>query len=311
MLDMEDENKNGRAPTNVKTEAEKVLSNLPSFEARMRERPINIKGCNVGEIETEFKRLSEWGYYDDDRKEMIGRIESLYSLCEEESKKAEISQMEVEDGKVVLHSGMTNHVCSGSLNVLRMISETGVLASEWFGIRESEGEGAFCAFIDRIHDEENGVGAKIANKRRLLPEEFAAGVAPAKGDVLLFFDDNNSVMQKLIHLDYFEYEKIKQEQPESLSDIYTEEEIKLFDRLIEPISPAGKKFHTKEAFNFRQDWSAIPGGIPATLINGICTKNNRYSEEYLDELQRLFPNATIFDGDRNVLRIPQLAQEGV
>ena len=94
------------------------------------------------------------------------------------------------------------------------------MATEWFGIDESEGEGAFCAFIDRIHDESE-VGADIANKRRLMPQPFAK-ITPAKNDVLLFFDDQHP----------------------------------------------------------------------------------NYSDEYLDELSKLFPDATIFDGNLKILRTP-------
>ena len=61
----------------------------------------------------------------------------------------------------------------------------------------------------------------------------------------------------------------------------------------------GKSFEFKTNY-----WSAIPGGIPSKLINGICVKNNNYSESELDTISSLFPDAVLFDSSRKVLRCP-------
>lgn len=56
------------------------------------------------------------------------------------------------------------------------------------------------------------------------------------------------------------------------------------------------------------NWSTIPGGIPSMLINGICVKNNNYTEEELDEISHMYPNATIFDSNKKVLRSPLISE---
>ena len=112
-------------------------------------------------------------------------------------------------------------------------------------------------------------------------------------------------MEQLLHLDYFEYEKIKQQEPEKLTEIYSEEEIKLFDSIIEPFSPCSKNYHIKDMLPYC-DWSAIPGGIPSQLVNGICIKNKQYDKEYIDEVSKLFSNATIFNGELEIVHTPKI-----
>ena len=110
-------------------------------------------------------------------------------------------------------------------------------------------------------------------------------------------------MQYLLHLDYFEFEHIKETSPESIHQIYTKEEIDLLENLIEPLSPSGQGM--RHQYDFKTNyWSAIPGGIPPFLINGICIKRNKYSDEELDELSRLYPNAVIFNNEKKVVRYP-------
>lgn len=55
----------------------------------------------------------------------------------------------------------------------------------------------------------------------------------------------------------------------------------------------------------RCDWSAIPGGIPSSLVNGICTKSENYDSEYIESVANLFPNATIFNGSLEILHLPK------
>lgn len=76
------------------------------------------------------------------------------------------------------------------------------------------------------------------------------------------------------------------------------------DSIIEPFSPAGRDFHTKGSLPYC-DWSAIPGGIPSALINGICIKNQSYENEYIEKIKSLFPNATIFNGDLEIIYAPE------
>ena len=41
------------------------------------------------------------------------------------------------------------------------------------------------------------------------------------------------------------------------------------------------------------------------LVNGICTKGNNYDKEYIEELTKLFQNATIFNGELEIIHTPQ------
>ena len=261
---------------------------------------MKIQGANLGEQEVEYRLLSEYPFFKGKRQEVVKKLEQLYLNLQEESKKTEVKPFPQKDGKVEILPGMLNHRCSKSLECLRTLAQYGILASEWFGQIESEREGVFCAFVDRIHEEEQGDERRQSRASSLNRQRLKS----ARSDILLFLDDTNPVMQQLLHLDYFEYEKVKQETPEKLSELYSPEEREILDTIIEPFSPGGKTYHTKDFLPYC-DWSAIPGGIPATLVNGICTKNKIYEKEYLDEVSQLFPNATIFNGDLEILVIPK------
>ena len=261
---------------------------------------MKIKGANLGEKEVEYKLLSEFPFFSDERQEIVKRLEQLYLKFQTESKETNVKPFPQKDGKVEIMPGMVNHRCSNSLDSLRALSQYGILASEWFGQMESEREGVFCSFVDRIHSEEESDGRKQYIAKKLNLQRLKS----ISNDVILFLDTTNPIMEQLLHLDYFEYEKVKQQNPEKLTEIYSKDEIELFDSIIEPLSPAGKDFHTKDSLPYC-DWFAIPGGIPAILVNGICTKNKSYDKEYIDEVSKLFPNATIFNGELEILQIPQ------
>ena len=59
--------------------------------------------------------------------------------------------------------------------------------------------------MDRIHDENDMDKGKQAIAQRLNLQRLKSSSA----DVIMFFDDTNPLMQRILHLDYFEYEKIK------------------------------------------------------------------------------------------------------
>lgn len=254
---------------------------------------MRIIGANLGTEEGKYVLLSSYAKPNTPLFTILHNLENMYFDLVEQSKETIVNTFPTKDDHVILLPGMTNHRCSKEIDVLRGISEYGVLASEWFGHFESEMEGRFCTFVDRIKPEKYP-NAKNENFRRLNDRAET---------VILFFDDKNEIMKKLIHLDYFEYEKIKNTNPEKLEVIYNKEEMKLLGGVIEEISPAGKDFHDKEDRPYYY-WSAIPGGIPSLLINGICIKNNEYTDEYIEELSKLFPNATIFGGNLKIVYKP-------
>lgn len=256
-----------------------------------------IKGANLGSAEGEFKDLSKHDLVDSDYlKDKVRMLERLYYNLYEKAKDSDVASMSIDaDNQVVIKPYTVNHRCSSDLNNLKLISEYGVLASEWFGLLDSEREGCFCTFVSRMKNNNYAFKGELA-------EDNYSRLNVGSG-VVLFFDDTNPIMQYLLHLDYFEFEHIKETSPQILNQIYTKEEIDLLENLIEPLSPAGKGMRYQYDFKTNY-WSAIPGGIPPFLINGICIKKTNYSDEELDELSRLYHNAVIFNNEKKVVRYP-------
>lgn len=255
-----------------------------------------IKGVNLGEVSVEFNKISNYDWTNNPKlMNIVKKIEDLYLNIKEQAQKENINSLLVdENGKVVIEEHAVNHRCSNSLKSLNTISNYGLLASEWFGKLESEREGCFCTFVSRMKGENYPYRGDLYEDDR---SRLNMG-----NDVILFFDDNNPLMKYLLHLDYFEFEYQKQTNPDYRS-LYTTDELEILEELIEPLSPAGKNM--RQSYDFKTNyWSAIPGGIPSEFINGICIKNNNYSDDELDEISFLFPNAVLFNSSRNVLRYP-------
>lgn len=262
---------------------------------------MKIQGANLEEKEVEYKLLSEYPFFSDERQEVVKKLEQMYLKLQADSKGTDIKPFPQKDGKVEILQGMVNHRCSNSLESLRALSQYGILASEWFGEIESEREGVFCCFVDRIHPEDSSDKMRQYRAKTLNSQRLRA----MSSDIILFFDSTNPIMEQLLHLDYFEYEKVKQQTPEKLAEIYTSDEIELFDQIIEPFSPGGREYHTKDMLPYC-DWTAIPGGIPSALVNGICTKAKNYDKEYIKEVAKLFPNATIFNSELEIINAPKI-----
>ena len=260
-----------------------------------------IEGANIGDVSVEYKKLSNYDWTDDTKlMKIIKKLELLYLNMEEQLKDQPIDSMEIDDnGNVVIPLNALNHRCSNSIESLKNISKYGLLASEWFGELESEREGCFCTFLSRMKGENYPYSGDLAEDDR---SRLNLGE-----NVILFFDENNLLMKYLLHLDYFEFEHQKQVNPD-YSSLYSTNELEILEELIEPISPAGKNM--RKNYDFKTNyWSAIPGGIPSKLINGICVKNNNYSSEELDEISNLFPSAVVFDSNKKVLRYPLISNQ--
>lgn len=262
---------------------------------------VNIYGANLGDIKNaKFNMLSDTKHeveYLPEELEILLRFEEkvieLYERAANGSpEETAITHMEIQEGKVVLKEGQICHGCNATLETLTNISIGGVLACEWFGKRESEFEGFLCAFVSkRIKFKNPSLAAK--SNRTIGPNEC-----------ILYFDENNPLMQYLLSIDFFEYENIKRNNPELLESLYPHGIIELYDKIIEPISPAGKKMHGPTE-KFSSGWIAIPGGIPPQLINGICiSSKNQELISHIEEISQMYPNATIFDENQNVLSLP-------
>ncbi len=236
--------------------------------------------------------------------ETLTQIESVFETAK--TSVSPIQQLETdENGKVILNRGQIFHKIRTPTDdnfdnpIIRSISERGIIASEWFGILESEGEGRFCSFFDTISE---------AKKIIELDEFF------------ITIDQNNPDLQRLLHIDFFSYLRTKNQNPSVVSNTYTKEELKILD-LIKKNSGGGESVAADSPL-----WVAIPGGIPARFINGICVDgqwalssyqgkkhyDERTQKNYKDvpnqaieTLSRLFPNATIFNRNQDILFHPE------
>lgn len=250
---------------------------------------MKIGGANLEEKEVEFKNLTEFAELGSDFYKVMEFLQNLYySSCDKVSE-MKINSFPIEENKVIIKPMMINHRCRDDIEMLEGISKYGIIASEWFGILESEQEGRFCTFVDRIKPDSFPLAENV-NFRRL---------NDSSENVILFFDQENEVMKNLLRLDFFEYQRIKRDEPEKLNDLFSKDELVLLD-CINYFSKASFDFHDSDTREYYY-WSAIPGGIPALLVNGICVKNNNYPDEYIERLSDLFPNAVIFDGMLNIV----------
>jgi hypothetical protein len=251
---------------------------------------MRIAGANLEEREVDFINLVEYAEPGTKFYEVMEYLQNFYYDCFDKAENSFVNKFPVEGDSVVIEPMMINHRCRADIDILREISKRGVLASEWFGIPESEGEARFCTFVDRIKPE-CYEGYEKDNFRR-----FNTNTQ----EIILFFDQENEIMKKLLSLDFFEYQKIKRDNPEKLDELFTDKEIELLDIILE-FSKASYDFRDKKNRPYYY-WSAIPGGIPSSLVNGVCIKLDDYTDEYLDEVGDLFPNATLFSTSFKVLR---------
>lgn len=217
------------------------------------------------------------------------RFEMLYDMADSTT----TTPLVIENGQIP--NGTLVHRCYLSVDRLRSISQSGIMASEWFGIEESEREAPFCTFLTEKMDFEHPMHAKIHD----------ASFIPNPGEICLYFDSSNELMQDLLSVDYFEY-SAKKLRGEDLSE-YPPVIREFYDNVIDAKScKFGKNMHMNPSF--RNAWRAIPGGIPAKLVNGIGIHSSKATPELLDELGQLFPYATIYNEKFEVLR-PALIQQ--
>lgn len=282
---------------------------------------VNLEGYNLGKIETRYfgdmqhlrsvyqkYQDGEFEPLDEEVSETIKKLENLFKEAQESINPSQIKGLEINsDGKVVLQEGQIFHMVKAPrdrvFDDLKMLSiaRYGIIASEWFGMLESESEGRLCAFFSTIKEKRIGGGA-----------------------IMMTIDYQNPDLQKLLKLDFFRYSKIKAENPESLNREFSELELEILT-LIDDNSPCGRRMYEEE---MHPEWKAIGGGIPARFINGICIDSvmdksdkpeNYHSDgtfgtlreittENITRLAELFPSATIFRRDGTVLHQPQEIQ---
>lgn len=88
---------------------------------------------------------------------------------------------------------------------------------------------------------------------------------------------------------------------------YSDIILDFYNKIVEPNSPHSKLFHDNPN-NQQYYWKAIPGGIPSQLINGVKItrkKSEDITPGMIDKIQKMYPNAIIFDKNNRVLSRPQ------
>lgn len=118
-------------------------------------------------------------------------------------------------------------------------------------------------------------------------------------------------MMKRYLTEYYKYlpKKMKEKVNVLLKEKYGYSDIilKFYDNFVCP--------NTQESWNYREDpqkdnyyWRALPGGIPARLINGvrICKSPlpalaDQITDDKIKKIHELFPNAVIFDKNNKVI----------
>ncbi|MBQ7467220.1 MAG: hypothetical protein IJS74_04055, partial [Clostridia bacterium] len=294
----------------------RVYMRLQEIKEYFNTNKTKIVGKNIETIENaQFSMLTDLKYgvkYSDEEFKILQAFEQkiieLYERANGKGLKEEttIHPMQIENGKVKLYEGQICHRCKPNMDTLRGISVGGILASEWFGKEESANEGFLCAFASRISPKTGDVPTDTL---------IRSWHAINKAQCFLYFDEKNPLMQELSKVDFFEYEHQK--------SILTEEELnkkyssgirKLYDQIIEPMSPGGKNMHEKYEGHYKHTygWLAIPGGIPPQLINGlqlstdceIMQGSEAEVKQRIEYLQTLYPNAIIFDQNQVVLSSP-------
>ena len=118
-------------------------------------------------------------------------------------------------------------------------------------------------------------------------------------------------MKELINIDFFQYLKVRKEYPEKLEQIYDKNVIELFEEVCDAQNmDFSATFHDENDYE-RKSWLAIPMGIPPMLINGICINSVESPDllEKINEIAEMFPNAVIFNENKEVLHYPLVNEE--
>lgn len=256
---------------------------------------------------TEFLKRTNPDNPDEEIKQVTDALEYIEKITDQhltEAEQCQVSPLTVVDGKVDIQPGCIIHRRNADMETIKTISQSAFLASEWFGIPESQDEGLFCTFLTRLIDQND---PSIHRFRK----QYHQDVYLAKPQQITFyFDQNNPLMQKLTRLDYFEYARRVLEAPEEIQDVYSAEEINMFEKLIYPVSPCGREFHRKEQVLYYADWIAVPGAVPCELVNGISIHtDNKTLMDNIEEISKMYPNATIFDQEGKVLRTAKILDD--
>lgn len=261
---------------------------------------ISLNGKNLGRTENcRASRLSNLASEStpEEIKNAVYQLEDRYCSLYEKAKSSEIHPLPVDDdGNVIINPGQLYHNIASdtSTEFFDSVSSLGLLATEWFGVLESEGEARFCTFLaETLEDDESPEtppALRYTNRKS------------KRNNIQLYFDMDNPVFQEIVKYDYFGW-KVKNANGEESVKEYPEELQNIYKNLILPLSPSmlpKNLMNPNLPFHY---WKALPGGIPPQLINGISINvGNPRFDELVETVSKLFPKATIFTSEGKALR---------
>ena len=295
-------------------------------EIKSKLKNVTLTGANLGSCQNvSFQSIAESDKFGltIEQKRILSIWEKIYLRLFEKLQNNEypVNPILIKDGKVSISVGHPFHRASASISTLYGISVAGLVASEWYGILESEDEAYFCTFLNTLQEELPDVNNDLSieqqfdySRRQTAAKKNRSNAFrsnPYIKSVTLFFDGNNEIMKFLMSLDFFEYLKIKKEHPEELEKIYDKRVIDLFEKVCGAQNMEfSAKFHDEKDYE-RKTWLAIPMGVPPMLVNGICINTIATPEliERIDEIAEMFPNAVIFNENKEVLHYPLVNEE--
>lgn len=288
-------------------------------EIKEKLQNVKLNGANLGSIDNRsFLLISEhFDSLDEESKKCLNYWENFYFtlfdlLLLPEYK---VNFLSTIDDEVNISVGQPFHRMQANLQSLRNISISGLVASEWFGILESEDEAYLCTFLDTLQQyiPEKTFGRTITEEERKYYRKYQASVRNFNNafciignSISLFFDMNNPIMKMLMSFDFFEYLKIRKKDQDKIKEIYPPCLIDLYENICTAEAlKFSSRFHDDEEYTTKS-WLAIPLGIPPMLINGICINSKLMPqfESHIEEICAMFPNATIFNENKEVVSYP-------
>lgn len=281
------------------------------LEPHLQKNPQYIEWCNSAEADDAsakdfFEKRLEYsnGQYDDLINSAINELKSKYAsmfstidnLYQQANNNGNPNKLDIVEGyadlgqKVFLEHRIPLPETRESLDNRR---ELGIIASEWFGAFEKFGECRFCSSFTGF----------VGN------QDLSA--SQGEKSISFIIDTQSEELQKLLHLDYFRFQRCRKEGDLSA---YTEYEIDFLTQLDEWSNHNNASDSTLQQLNGKggedvafehPNWIAVPGGVPSKYITGIMLHGigpQELSVELKDALKQF--DCPILDESYSVIYAP-------
>lgn len=234
------------------------------------------------------------------KKQFVPTLKLIQDLFEEAKSKDSVKQLNIVDGKLVPNSTYLVHniLLNSDKSSWKSRKDLGILASEWFGQTEAFYEAVGCASF-YIKDD---LVIPPVNKNWENFKKALFGEVMQLPEISLIIDASEPALQKLIHLDLFNYirNKNNKEYLQSLSEVE-------WESLINLQSISSDSYVALENLN----WAAIPGGIPPQFIKAVQLNKINHETEELQIAKdfAMFMGVPLIDENLNILEQSELCDE--